>query len=42
MKIYYCKVKENKGSDILTAVVIKNSAFWDITPHSLLTVNYVL
>jgi hypothetical protein len=27
------------GFEVLTAVVIKSSVFWDITPYSLLKVN---
>jgi hypothetical protein len=27
------------GSEVLTAVVMKSSIFWDITPHNLLKVN---
>jgi hypothetical protein len=31
--------KKNVGSEVLTAVVIKNFAFWDATPCSPLNVN---
>jgi hypothetical protein len=32
-------IKENLGFEVLTAVVMKSSVFWDIMPCSLLKVN---
>jgi hypothetical protein len=34
----YCNV----GFEVLTAVVMKNTVFWDITPYSPLKINSIL